>query len=267
MNHRTIRTICALALAAVALAPAALAADLTGVGYMDQAQIAALPAFVAANARLAAYQNQLQQEFQGRIAAARTPAQKQEVALEFQQRMADRQREIIGPLYDRIQLALAQVSSTRRLSVVLDKRIVVYGGQDITQDVKSLFESSKALSPPQATPPPSPIGFVDQSALDGAPIVQKADKAFADFAEQQKKIFEPKLQQAKTPQQKMEIANEYSAAMNDERRKLLDPIVRQTRDATARVAQEKHLVLVVDAGDVLFGGTDITQDVRNALGG
>jgi Skp family chaperone for outer membrane proteins len=33
----------------------------------------------------------------------------------------------------------------------------------------------------------------------------------------------------------------------------------------AKVAQQKHLILVVDRSDVIYGGTDITQDVQNAL--
>jgi hypothetical protein len=33
----------------------------------------------------------------------------------------------------------------------------------------------------------------------------------------------------------------------------------------AKVAAQKHLILVVDRSDVIYGGADITSDVQNAL--
>jgi Skp family chaperone for outer membrane proteins len=42
-------------------------------------------------------------------------------------------------------------------------------------------------------------------------------------------------------------------------------LIDQTKNATASVARSKNLLLVIDRADVVFGGTDITQDVQNAL--
>ncbi len=59
--------------------------------------------------------------------------------MQFQQELSDKQREIVGPLFQRAQLAIAAVSASRSLSIVVDKRIVIYGGQDITKDVETIF--------------------------------------------------------------------------------------------------------------------------------
>ena len=47
--------------------------------------------------------------------------------------MADKQRQLFGPLFGRAQVAIASVASSKNLTVVVDKRIVVFGGQDITE--------------------------------------------------------------------------------------------------------------------------------------
>ena len=147
------------------MASGAIAADLTDVGFIDQADLANLPVFAAANKQLAAYKSQLDSQYNAQLRRARTDAEKQQVACKFQQELSDKQREIVGPLFQRAQLAIAAVSASRSLSIVVDKRIVIYGGQDITKDVETIFVGSQAIQPPAATPPPSEIGYVDQTVV------------------------------------------------------------------------------------------------------
>jgi len=61
------------------------------------------------------------------------------------------------------------------------------------------------------------------------------------------------------------VMSDYNKAIQDEQNKLLKPLIDQTKSATASVARSKNLLLVVDRADVVYGGTDITQDVQNAL--
>jgi outer membrane protein len=67
------------------------------------------------------------------------------------------------------------------------------------------------------------------------------------------------------PQQQQAIFQNYQKSLSAQQDKMLKPLVDQTRNAMAKVAQQKHLILVVDRSDVIYGGTDITQDVQNAL--
>jgi len=74
------------------------------------------------------------------------------------------------------------------------------------------------------------------------------------------------MQAAKNnPQQQQSIFQSYQKNLSSQQDKMLKPLVDQTRDAMAKVAQQKHLILVVDRSDVIYGGTDITSDVQNAL--
>jgi outer membrane protein len=257
--------VAALVLIAFA-APAAIAADLTDVGYIDQAALANMPAFISANGQLQSYKAALDTQFKSAIAGARTDADKQRIAMQFQQRFTDKQRELVGPLFSRAQLAIAQVCSARNLSVVVDKRIVIYGGQDITKDVETLFSSSQAIQPPAATPPPSEIGFVDQTVLDNLPKVKAANDQMTQFASTERAIYAPKMAQAKSDADKKAVYQQFNKALADKQNQLLKPLVDATKAATAQAARKKNVLLVIDRADVLYGGTDITADVQNALG-
>jgi outer membrane protein len=243
----------------------AIAADLTDVGYVDQAELANLPVFVTANRQLAGYKAQLDGQYNAQLRRARTDAERQQVALQFQQQLNDRQREIVGPLFQRAQLAIAAVSATRNLTVIVDKRVIIYGGQDITKDVETIFSGPQAIQAPSATPPPSEIGFVDQTVLDGVPKVQSANNAMQQFETTERQLYSARVAQAKSPSEKQQIMTEFNKTISDKQDQLLKPLVDQTRSATSAVARKKNLLLVIDKADVIYGGTDITADVQNAL--
>ncbi|HEY8314072.1 MAG TPA: OmpH family outer membrane protein [Candidatus Baltobacteraceae bacterium] len=257
--------IVAAALLAAAVSPAAIAADLTDVGYIDQAAIGALPPFQKANAEMAKYQAQLQSQAATAMKKAKSDAQRQQLYAQFQQKFADRQRTVLGPLFARAQTAIAQVSSNKSLSVVVDKRIVIYGGQNITDEVVNLVKGPGAVVPPAATPPPSEIGFVDQQQIDQLPKVKQANDDYLKFANQQKQQAEKQMAAAKTNSDRQTIAKSFQKTLGDQQDKVLKPLVDRTKNAMADVAKKKNLILVVDKNDIIYGGTDITADVQSEL--
>src|SRR5579875_2022633 len=122
----------AAALLFMTATPGAIASDLSGVGYLDQAAVGSLPQFQSANQQVAAYKAQLDQQFASAMRSAKSDAQRQQIQGEFQQKFLDKQQELLGPLFARAQAAIAQVAAKQKLSVVVDKRIVIYGGTNIT---------------------------------------------------------------------------------------------------------------------------------------
>jgi outer membrane protein len=247
-------------------APVAIAADLTDVGFIDQAAIGSLPQFQKANAQIAQYKSQLDPQFAAAMKRAKSPADQQRVQADFQQRFISKQRELLGPLFARAQAAIAQVSSNQRLSVVVDKRIVVFGGKDITSDVVDLVNGPGQVVAPSATPGPSEIGFVDQNQIDQVPKIKNANDDFSKWANDQRTAALKQMQSAKNdPKKQQQIFQNYQQTLTSQQEKVLKPLVDQTRDSMAKVAAQKHLILVVDRSDVIYGGTDITSDVQNAL--
>jgi len=257
--------VAAAALLAAAVAPVALAADLTDVGSVNQTQIGSLPAFQRANQELAQYKAQLDQQFAAQT-RGKSDADKARIAQTFQQRLGDRQRQVMGPLFGRAQAAIAQVSSNKNLSIVVDKSMIVYGGQDITKNVIDLLNSPGAIAPPVSSPPPSEIGYVDQTQLDQLPKIKSAKDDFMKAANDQRQQAQQKMAGAKNDRNaQQQIFQDYQKALTAQQDKILKPLTNQIKDATAKAAQQKKLILVIDRANVIYGGTDITSDVQNAL--
>jgi outer membrane protein len=250
--------------AAFVATPAIGATDLTEIGSLDQAALAALPAFQAANRQLNAYGVSLQKQYVGRAQHASQAAQ-QKLANEFQGKMADKQRQLFGPLFAKAQVAIASVASSKNLTVVVDKRIVVFGGQDITGNVRDLLSSVGDPVPPVSTPPPSKVGYVDQAAVDQTAKVKAATDDFVKFKQEQDKLAGDKIKAAKTNAERDAILKDYRKTLDDRQAKTLKPVVDATRSAISDVAKAKGLILVVDKGNIVFGGTDITKDVTAKL--
>jgi outer membrane protein len=244
--------------------PAIGATDVVDIGSLDQGALAALPSFQAANKQLSDYGASLQKQYIGR-AQHTSQAQQQKLAQEFQGKMADKQRQLFGPLFQKAQVAIASVASSKNLSVVVDKRIVVFGGQDITPNVRDLLTGAGDPVPPVSTPPPSKVGFVDQATIDQTPKVKAATDAFLKFKGDQDKVAGDKLKGAKTDADRDAILKDYRKTLDDKQNQTLKPMVDTTRGAISEVAKAKGLILVVDKGNIVFGGTDITKDVTDKL--
>ncbi|GAC1577018.1 MAG: hypothetical protein NVS3B7_10170 [Candidatus Elarobacter sp.] len=268
MNHRLTRgRIAALAFAlgtAILALPAIGATDVTDIGSLDQNALAALPSFQAANKQMADFGTALQKQYQGRAAHA-SAQQQQKMVQEYQGKMADKQRQLFGPLFQKAQVAIASVASSKNLTVVVDRRIVVFGGQDITNNVKDLLTGVGDPVPPVSTPPPSKVGYVDQQAIDATPKVKAATDEFIKFKTDREKAAGDKLKSAKTDADRDAILKDYRKTLDEKQNATLKPMIDTTRSAIGDVAKAKGLILVVDRGNIVYGGTDITSDVTAKL--
>jgi outer membrane protein len=262
-NASRLAALAALAFALVS-APAAIAADTADIGFVDQGALSALPSFAAAKRQIDAYGSDLQKQYIGRARNA-SPSEQQRLSGEFQQKIADKQRQVLGPLFRRAQIAIASVASSHNLSVVVDKQIVIVGGQDITGSVRDLLTGVGEPVPPVNTPPPSTVGYVDQAAIDALPSMKSAADDFQKFKATQDQQTSVKFKAAKTQADRDAILKDYQKTLTDKQNQTLKPLVDKTRDAMASVAQKKGLVLVVDRSNIIYGGTDITADVTSAL--
>jgi outer membrane protein len=260
------RRVAAIVVAAAAFlaAPAALAADVTDIGFVDQGSLASLPSFESANRQFSDFGRKLQAQYLGRARHA-SSAQQAQLAQEFQGRMQDEQQHLIAPLLAKAQIAIASVASSKNLSVVVDKRIVVFGGTDITGSVRDLLTSPGDPVPPASTPAPSTVGYVDQRAIDSLAKVKAAQDDFTKFKTDQEKAAQDKLKSAKTDADRQAILADYRKTLDAKSDQLIKPVVDQTRGVIGDVAKKKGLVLVIDRNNIIYGGQDITSDVTAAL--
>ncbi len=252
--------ICAICLA---LSPQVLAVDITDIGFVDQSAIGQLGPFQAAQAQYAQYQRTLAAQFQAAI-KGKSQADQQRIFADYNQRAANRQRDLFGPLLARAQAAIQSVAANKGLSVVVDKQIVIFGGLDITGDVINMLNQPGPIVPPVNSPPPSEVGYVDQSQLDALPKVKKANADYMQFRQNLQTQLNGQLA-GKSGDQRQQIISSFNSQLDDEQKKVIQPIIDDTTKAIEAVAKNKNLLLVVDSSNRVYGGTDVTADVVKSL--
>lgn len=77
---------------------------------------------------------QAQKDFEAK-SAGMSDAEKQKYYVQLQQGLNNKQVELMTPINDSVTAAIKAVADSKGLSVVVDKSAVIYGGQDITDDV------------------------------------------------------------------------------------------------------------------------------------
>ena len=249
LHPRLTAALACLVLAFVALTPASLAADVADVGFIDQAALSNLAPFANANRKLTAIKADLDGQFQARLRGVKSANDQARIAQEFQNKFG----------------AIASVASSKNLSVVVDKRIIIFGGTDVTHDVIDLFSGVGDPVPPSSTPPPSSVGYVDEQQINAVPKIKKANDDFAKIQDDQRNAAQAKMRGAKSDADRQQIFKDLQKTLLEKHKEIVDPVVDQTRNAIADVARRKGLALVIDRGDLIYGGTDITTDVTNAL--
>lgn len=263
MHIRFVSAIAFAIVAALALAPQALAVDIVDVGFVDQAAIGSLPQFAAAQQQFQQFRDQTARDFQAAI-KGKGQADQQRIYGEFNQKLAAKQHELFDPLLNRAQTAIALVAAQKSLGVVVDKQIVIFGGQDITKDVLSTIGQSGVIVPPVNTPPPSEIGYVDQTQIDALPKAKAAADAFQATRQRLGQELNKQLA-GKSQADQVAIVQTFNNQLKDEQKKDIQPINDQIQKAVSQVARQKKLLLVVDQSDRVYGGTDVTADVLASL--
>ena len=54
---------------------------------------------------------------------------------QLQSKIKEKQQEIVKPVRDKVDAAIKEVADAKGISIIIDKSVAIYGGQDITDDV------------------------------------------------------------------------------------------------------------------------------------
>ncbi len=115
----------------------ASAASSSSVGIIDYQQVmAAHPDIKKLQEQMEATVGDVRKEFEEK-SAGMNDQEKADYYRQCQERLAQKQQELLEPIRVAVDAAIKKVADKKGLSVVLDKMAVIYGGQDITQDVAS----------------------------------------------------------------------------------------------------------------------------------
>ncbi len=94
------------------------------------------PDFAKFAETMKAEQDQAQKDFDAKAPTLGNDKERQEYFMQLQQRLNMKQAELLKPIEDKVMATIKDVAEARGLAVVMPANMVVYGGQDITDEVK-----------------------------------------------------------------------------------------------------------------------------------
>lgn len=193
--------------------------------------------------------------------------QEKEVAFQtYQLEFNKKQNELLNPLKEKARAAIALAAQAKGYTVVLDKKIVVYGVPDITEDVKATLSKGDKLEYPKedVDPKQSPIGYFDQNVVRNLKAFKEAELALAqERAGQIQKIqaeFE-KQGRKPTPSEMQQIQQTLEARLQALQEQKVGPLIKAVTDSVSDVAKQENLSLVLDTQHVMYGGRNLTEQV------
>ena len=115
----------------------ASAASSVNVGVVDREQVLSQhPDGESFTSQMQAAVTEVQKDFEEK-SQGMTDQEKADYYRQCQQRLSQKQSELMEPILKSVDDTIKKVADTKGLSVVIEKAAVVYGGTDITQDVIS----------------------------------------------------------------------------------------------------------------------------------
>ena len=116
------------------------AAPASSVGVVDYQTLMGMhPDMAAAQAELQTALAEAQKNFDEK-SVGMNEKEKQDYYVQLQQNLGVKEQALIEPIMKKIEDAIKAVADKKGLSVVVDKKQVIYGGQDITQEVVKNFK-------------------------------------------------------------------------------------------------------------------------------
>lgn len=235
------------------------------VGSIDQEVIFGLEEFKKAETDMKAFSEKKKKEFE---AAVKAKGNKQEAQAELQTlyrkinlEIEQENNKILNPLQTRAEAAVALVARSKGLTVVLDKRIVVFGVPDITEDVKKAFQQKGELTLPAETDTSSSaVAYFDQSVVRSLKVFTEAEMKLYNYRNDMVAEYE-KRAASLSPQEKEALQREMSAKFDALKEQIMTPLYQKVTASVNQVAKAQSISLVLDKQNVMYGGRNITDSV------
>lgn len=237
----------------------------TEVASIDKEDVLKLSAFNDANAKINQRRMEIEKQF-AKEAKGLKPEQQQELYLKYKRDLDVASANEVKPLLDRAQAAIDIVAREKKMKVVLDKKIVVCGATDITDDVKEKFKAPGELkASTEEIGQDSQIGYFDQEVVRSLKMFREADRTLYEDFNKMKKDIDDKVKNL-PPEQREKVFNEYNAKLVKKRQEMYAPLLKKVTDIVDGIAKDKNLILVLDKQFVMFGGRNVTDEVVKNIG-
>ncbi|MCR4784957.1 MAG: OmpH family outer membrane protein [bacterium] len=179
----------------------------------------------------------------------------------FQNEYEVNRNKIMLPLNNRAQAAIASVAASKGLYVVLDKRIVVCGVPDITEDVKKVFQQKGELKiPKEEDTSKSPVAYFDQSIVRKLKVFGEVDIRLSQARADMMREYEKKAPSL-SASEKEALQREMTARFEALSQQQYTPLYQKVNNSVNKVAKDLGISLVLNKQTVMYGGRNITDEV------
>lgn len=239
------------------------------VASIDEAKVYSLDMFTQAEKELNEWAEKRSSEL-AEQAKDKSDEEKAKLFQEFQAEHDIKTNETLNPLREKARAAVATAAEKKGVTVVLDKKIVVYGIPELTEDVTSLLESGQELSYPEEDADKvndAPIGYFDQNIVRNLKVFKEAEMEIFQERNRLLQKMSEELQKAESEGQKPSPAElqamqkSIEARLESLQQQKMSPLIKAVTDSVEEVAKSEGLSLVLDTQHVMFGGRNLTEEV------
>ncbi|MGM9992351.1 MAG: OmpH family outer membrane protein [Candidatus Bruticola sp.] len=235
------------------------------VGCIDASAIYALDEFKNAEKQIADFAEAKNKEFEKAVSEKNgkegSETELQLLYNKLQGEVEVNRNKIILPLNNRVSAAIASVSAGKGLNVVLDKRVVVCGVPDITEDVKKLFQQKGELKvPSEEDTSDSPVAYFDQGIVRKLKVFGEVDIRLSQARADMMREYEKKAPSLSASEREA-LQREMSARFEAISQQQYAPLYQKVNNSVNKVAKDLGISLVLNKQTVMYGGRNITDEV------
>lgn len=239
------------------------------VASIDESVIYQMDMFVKANEDLNKWADETSKKKQEEV-KDKSDEEKAKAFQEYQAELDIKTNETLNPLKEKARAAVANAAKNKDVTVVLDKKIVVYGVPDITDEVKALLESGGELTYPEENTEElkvAPIGYFDQNIVSSLKVFKEAEMELFQERNAMLQKMREELQKAEqagkqpSPAEIQAMQKAIEARLESLQQQKLTPLLKAVNDSVEEVAEQEGLSLVLDTQHVMYGGRNLTEMV------
>lgn len=193
---------------------------------------------------------------------------------EYQLELEKKTNETINPLKEKARAAVANAAKDKGITVILDKKIIVYGVDDLTDDAKTLLTSGGELTYPedsQAEIDKAPIGYFEPDVVRNLKVFKEAEMEVLQERDRMVRIMSEEMQKAQeegkqpSPAEIQAMQKQVEARLQSLQQQKMAPLMKAVTDSVEEVAKQEGLSLVLDTQHVMYGGRNLTELVVDSF--
>ncbi len=242
-----------------------LTSPIKKVGSIDYEAIMSLDEFKNAEKQLNEFAEAKKKEFDAEVKAkagkSGAEAELQNLSRKMQLEMTQKANEISNPLRTRAEAAVASVARSKGLNVVLDKRIVIYGVEDITAEVQKIFQQEGEIKlTDEVDTSKSKVAYFDQSVVRNLKVFTEAEIKIFQTKNDMLHEYENRVGSL-SASEKEALQREMSARLEALQEQIMTPLYQKVTASVNQVSKAQGISLVLDKQHVMYGGRNITDEV------